>query len=78
MKILGISSYFHDSSATLIIDGELSFATHEERYTRIKHDSSFPLNTIRKSLEFNGLDINDIDNFVYFEKPILKFERIPR
>ncbi len=76
MKILGISSYFHDSSAALIIDGELSFAAHEERYTRIKHDSSFPLNTIRKSLEFSGLDINDIDNFVYFEKPILKFERI--
>ena len=69
MKILGISSYFHDSSAALIIDGELSFAAHEERYTRIKHDSSFPLNTIRKSLEFNGLDINEIDNFVYFEKP---------
>ncbi len=76
MKILGISSYFHDSSAALIIDGELSFAAHEERYTRIKHDSSFPLNTVKKSLEFSGLNINEIDYFVYFEKPILKFERI--
>jgi carbamoyltransferase len=76
MIIVGISAYFHDSAVAFLINGEIKFAAHEERYSRIKHDSSFPILSIKEGLISLEIDINDIDYFVYFEKPILKFERI--
>ena len=75
-KIIGISSYFHDSAVALIIDGKVVYAAQEERFTRIKHDFNFPLKSLKNLLEFNKLKIEDIDYFVFFEKPFLKFERL--
>lgn len=74
--ILGISAYYHDSSATLIIDGEIVEAVHEERFTRKKQDSSFPSRSIEYILSKTGLKINEIDAVVFYEKPYLKFERL--
>ncbi len=76
MKILGIAAYYHDSSATIIIDGEIIAAAQEERFTRIKNDPSFPINAIKYCLDEAGLTIEDLDAVSYFEKPLLKFERI--
>ncbi|MBT7611357.1 MAG: hypothetical protein HN576_16475 [Bacteriovoracaceae bacterium] len=77
MKIvLGISSFFHDSAAALICDGNIIAAAQEERFTRIKHDSSFPLNAIKYILEEWGGVPADIDSICFYEKPFLKFERI--
>ena len=76
IKIIGISSYFHDSAVALIIDGKVVYAAQEERFTRIKHDFNFPLKSLKNLLEFNKLKIEDIDYFVFFEKPFLKFERL--
>ncbi|MEO0038079.1 MAG: hypothetical protein RIQ59_1290 [Bacteroidota bacterium] len=75
-KILGISAYYHDSAAVLLIDGEIIAAAQEERFTRIKHTEEFPTNAIKYCLEESGLSINDIDAVVYYEKPLLKFERL--
>jgi len=75
MKILGISCYYHDASATLLIDGRVVSAVAEERFTRKKHDSSFPINAINFCLSANNLNIKDIDYIAFYEKPILKFER---
>ena len=74
--ILGISAFYHDSAAALIIDGKIIAAAQEERFTRIKHDSSYPFNAINFVLEFSGLKINDLESIVFFEKPFLKFERL--
>ena len=74
--ILGISCFYHDSAATLIIDGEIISAVQEERFTRIKHDSSFPKNSIKYCLLSNGLTLDDIEVIVYYEKPLLTFERL--
>jgi carbamoyltransferase len=74
--ILGISAYYHDSSAALIIDGEIIEAVHEERFTRIKHDHSFPKKSVGYILEKAGLKVSDIDAVVFYEKPYLKFERL--
>lgn len=76
MKILGISAFYHDSAAALIKDGKILSAVQEERFTRIKHDSSFPINSIKFCLSNSLIDINDIDYIVFYEKPFLKFERI--
>ena len=76
MKILGISAYYHDSAATLIVDGKIVSAYQEERLTRIKHDSSFPSNAISACLRDNELIASDIDHVIFFEKPFIKFERI--
>jgi carbamoyltransferase len=76
MKILGIAAYYHDSSACLIIDGEIVSAVQEERYTRVKHDSSFPVNAITFCLEESKLKALDLDYVVFYDKPFLKFERI--
>lgn len=76
MYILGISSYYHDSAAVLIKDGVIVCAIEEERFTRNKHDNSFPKNSINFCLNNNNLTINDIDYISYYEKPLLKFERI--
>ncbi len=75
-RILGISAFYHDSAAALVIDGEVIAAAQEERFTRKKHDYSFPINAIKFCLEFSDLDINEIDAIVFYDKPLLKFERI--
>ena len=76
MKILGISAFYHDSAAALIVDGKIVCAAQEERFTRIKHDFSFPLNSIKFCLDFSKITINDLDFVVFYEKPFLKFERL--
>lgn len=76
MYILGISAYYHDSSITLLKDGKIIFALEEERLSRKKHDNSFPYNAIRFCLNSYGLKPKDIDYIAYYEKPLLKFERI--
>lgn len=76
IKIIGISAFYHDSAAVLLIDGKIVCAAQEERFSRIKHDSRFPLNAIRFCLDSQNLTIRDIDYVVYYEKPFLKFERL--
>ncbi len=76
VRILGISAYFHDSAVALIEDGEIIYASQEERFSRIKHDSSFPKQALKNLLEFNNLKLKQIDHIVFFEKPFLKFERL--
>lgn len=76
MKILGISAYYHDSSAALIEDGKIIAAVQEERFTRIKNDSAFPVKSIQFCIEQAGGSCADIDQIVFFEKPFLKFERL--
>jgi len=76
MYILGISCYYHDSAVTLIKDGRVIVATEEERFTRKKHDSSFPLNAINECLKIANISIDEIDHVCFYEKPILKFERV--
>ena len=75
-SILGISAFYHDSAAALIVDGKIISAAQEERFSRIKHDASYPKNAINFILESNNLKLNDIDFIVFFEKPFLKFERL--
>ena len=76
MNIVGVSAYYHDSAATLIVDGEITAAAQEERFTRIKHDPSYPENAVKFCLRQAGLDFSDIDYFLFYDKPILKFERL--
>ncbi|MDC0598032.1 hypothetical protein OAO44_01830, partial [Candidatus Pelagibacter sp.] len=75
-KILGISAFYHDSAACLLINGEIIAAAQEERFTRKKHDPSYPKNAINFVLKFAGLKLSDVDQIVFFEKPFLKFERL--
>ncbi|MGB3773729.1 MAG: carbamoyltransferase [Leeuwenhoekiella sp.] len=74
--ILGISAFFHDSAAVLLIDGKIIAAAQEERFSRIKNDASFPINAITYVLKEAGLSIDDLSAIAYFEKPLLKFERL--
>ena len=74
--ILGISAFYHDSAATIIIDGKIIAAAQEERFTRKKHDSSYPFNAIEFVLSFSKLKLHQIDYIVFYEKPFLKFERL--
>ena len=76
MYILGISCFYHDSSAALLKDGEIIAAAAEERFTRKKHDTSFPENAIEFCLKSQGIEIKDIDYIGFYEKPFLKFERL--
>jgi carbamoyltransferase len=76
IKILGISAFYHDSSAAIIIDGKVIAAAQEERFTRIKHTPDFPKNAIEYCLQEAGLTLNDLDALVFYEKPFLKFERL--
>ncbi len=75
-SILGISAFYHDSAACIIVDGKIVAAAQEERFTRIKHDSNYPFNAINFVLEYSRLKLNDVDKIVFFEKPFLKFERL--
>ena len=74
--ILGISAFYHDSAAALIIDGQIISAAQEERFSRKKHDSSYPFNAVKYILKNSNLNISDLDHIVFFEKPFLKFERL--
>ena len=76
MKILGISCYYHDAAACLIVDGELVAAASEERFSRIKHDAEFPKNAIAFCLEKGQMREGDLDYVAFYDKPFLKFERI--
>ena len=76
MTILGISAFYHDAAAAIIKDGEVIAAAQEERFTRKKHDPSFPVNAIRFCLEYSGNSINELDAIVFYDKPLLKFERL--
>ena len=75
-RILGISAFYHDSAATIIVDGKITAAAQEERFSRVKHDSRFPINAIKYVLDENKVKLSDIDFIVFFEKPFLKFERL--
>ena len=75
-KILGISAFYHDSAATLLINGKIIAAAQEERFTRKKHDSSFPDQAIKFVLSYGNLKIKEIDQIIFYEKPFLKFERL--
>ncbi|GHU75674.1 hypothetical protein FACS189414_0350 [Bacteroidia bacterium] len=76
VAILGISAFYHDSAAALLIDGQIVAAAQEERYTRIKHDPSYPEHAIREVLRIGGLSGSDISEVIFYEKPFLKFERL--
>lgn len=76
MKILGISAFYHDSAAALIDNGEIVAAAQEERFTRKKHDPNFPSNAVKYCLEYGGTTINELDAIVFYDKPLLKFERL--
>ena len=76
MYILGFSAFYHDSAACLLKDGQIVAALQEERFSRIKHDSSFPSNAVKACLKIANISIKDINYFVFYEKPILKFDRI--
>ncbi len=75
-KILGISAFYHDSAAALLDEGEIIAAVQEERFTRKKHDASFPHNSIQYILDNNKILLEDIDHVVFYDKPFLKFERL--
>ena len=75
-SILGISAFYHDSAAALIIDGDIIAAAQEERFSRKKHDSAFPLKSIQYCLNSQKINLKDISAIVYYEKPLLTFERL--
>ena len=75
-SILGISSYYHDSAATILIDGKIVAAAQEERFTRIKHDSRYPFNAVNFVLDYAKVKLSEIDSIIFYEKPFLKFERL--
>jgi carbamoyltransferase len=74
--ILGISAFYHDSAATILVDGKIIAAAQEERFTRIKHDSSYPFHAIEFTLSYANIKLSDVDQVIFFEKPFLKFERL--
>ena len=75
-SILGISAFYHDSAAALIIDGKIVSAAQEERFSRKKHDARYPYNAVEFVLSHSNLKLSEIDHIVFFEKPFLKFERL--
>lgn len=76
VAILGISAFYHDSAAALIVDGKIVAAAQEERFTRRKHDPAFPAEAVRYCLTEGGLQEADLDFIVFYEKPLVKFERL--
>lgn len=75
-RILGISAFYHDAAAALIVGGEVIAAAQEERFTRVKHTADFPVHAIRYCLEEAGLTLDEVDAVVFYDKPMLKFERL--
>jgi carbamoyltransferase len=78
MKILGLSCYYHDAAAALVVDGQVVAAAEEERFTRVKHDNRFPAESIRFCLEQAGISVHDLDGVAFYEKPLSKFHRMAR
>lgn len=76
MNILGISAFYHDSAAALIVDGEIAAAAQEERFTRKKHDAGFPAHAIEYCLAERAIDLIDVDYITFYDKPLVKFERL--
>ena len=76
MNILGISAFYHDSAAALVVDGRIVAAAQEERFSRRKHDARFPRHAVRYCLEQGALKPADLDSVVFYDKPFLKFERL--
>ena len=76
MKIIGISAYYHDAAACLVVDGEIVAAAQEERFTRRKHDFNFPTNAISYCLFEAKIKPLDVDYVVFYDKPFLKFQRL--
>src|SRR5580704_18961130 len=76
MKILGISAFYHDSAAALVVDGEIVAAAQEERFSRKKHDARFPSHAVEYCLAQEGVRLDQIDRVVFYDKPFLKFERL--
>jgi len=76
MTILGISAFYHDSAAALTVDGRVVAAAQEERFSRKKHDAAFPLHAARYCLDHAGISLTDVDAVVFYDKPLLKFERL--
>ena len=76
MRLLGISAFYHDSAAALVEDGRIIAAAQEERFTRKKHDAAFPAHAIRYCLDAGNVDLDRVDHVVFFEKPLIKFERL--
>ena len=74
--ILGLSAFYHDSAAALLVDGKIVAAAQEERFTRKKHTPDFPLNAVNYCLEYSGCRIDELDAVVFYDKPFLKFERL--
>jgi len=74
--ILGISAYYHDSAAAILVDGEIIAAAQEERFSRKKHDSSFPTNAVNYVLSEAGIQLNDLSAVAFYDKPYIKFERL--
>lgn len=75
-KIIGISAFYHDSAAALIVDGDIQYAVQEERFSRLKHDPAFPSHAIQYCLQSANTQLQDIDAVVFYDKPLLKFERL--
>jgi carbamoyltransferase len=76
MAILGISAFYHDSAASIVLNGEIIAAAQEERFTRIKHDAQFPANAIKYCLDEAGVTLKELDAIAFYDKPLLKFERL--
>ena len=76
MRILGISAFYHDAAAALVVDGDITAAAQEERFTRRKHDAAFPHNAVTYCLEEAGIQPGELDHVVFYDKPFLKFERL--
>jgi carbamoyltransferase len=76
MRILGLSAFYHDSAAALLVDGELVAAAQEERFTRKKHDAGFPKRALEYCLAEGGIDLSQVDHVAFYDKPFLKFERL--
>jgi len=76
MNILGISAFYHDSAACIVVNGKIVAAAQEERFTRKKHDARFPVDSTRFCLEYAGVEIDELDALVFYDKPLLKFERL--
>ena len=76
VSILGVSAFYHDSAACLVIDGEIVAAAQEERFTRVKHDHRFPLHAARYCLREANLSAADLDFVGFYDKPLLKFDRL--
>jgi predicted NodU family carbamoyl transferase len=76
MRIVGLSAYYHDNAAALLVDGKIVAAAQEERFTRRKHDAGFPVHALAYCLAEARLDLQDIDYVAFYDKPFLKFERL--